>query len=71
MVSVATSGTMIAALMATVCATIDTRTVYFWLPPILTNGSANMLSATAASFAMRERASSSSEDWTPQMAGWS
>ena len=47
--SVATSGTMAAAAMTRVCATIDTRTVYFRLPPMLTDGSTNMLSATASS----------------------
>src|SRR6267154_967769 len=47
-VSVATTGTMIAAAMIRVCVTMDTRTVYFCLPPRVTNGSANILSDTAA-----------------------
>src|SRR5258706_12815252 len=47
-VSVATTGTMIAAAMMSVCARIDTRTVYFCLPPRLTNGSEKILSDIAA-----------------------
>ena len=37
-VSVAASGTMITTASASVCATMETKTVYFRLPPVLTFG---------------------------------